>query len=310
MRLLFCSPDYFDVPEIDEDNRHMDPERPPFLDLAMKQHRRLVSLCSALLGRCQESIRPRSGLVDMTFTRNGYFPYGPNEAILARFKPLRRRAESAHYRDFLLGYRLTRGYHVYELPEGVFFEGGGDAALYKDKIICGYGMRTSREALPHIERITGMEVVPVELVRPPGRELAFYHRDTMSIFLEDAETAIVYPEATTLDSLRRLATFCTVIRASRADAENMALNAIVIPRRDLCLEGYYPPGGPEVDEEVRKLRLAFKRTPTLRGAIIISDTASEALLTILERLRYYPITLPLSEFLKSGAGPYCLSNDI
>lgn len=308
MRLLFCSPDYFDVPETDEDNRHMDPDHPPFLDLAMVQHKRLVALCSTLLGKKQEIIRPGRGLVDMTFTRNGYFRYNNNCAVVARFKPTRRRGESNLYRAHL----EALGYAVREMPDNVFFEGGGDAVLYKDKIICGYGMRTSRDALLHLQEIANREVVPVELVRPPGRELAFYHRDTMSIILEEAETVIMYTGATTPESVEGLSKLCTVVPASKKDAEKMALNAIVVPRKNLdaMLRGPWTRINPHPNEEMERLRRAFEIAPGLHGVIVISDTASEELLTLLERLRYYPITLPLTEFLKSGAGPYCLSNDI
>src|SRR3989344_2038889 len=186
MKVLLCSPKYFDVTEFDPDNKHMDPANKPNKALAFTQHDKLVQLYEDL-GLEVYLIPPRKGLVDMTFSANCGFVDG-QLFIPSRFKPLRRRDEAGYYENFF----RELGYNICHLSGKETFEGAGDAIPYKDKILCGYGFRTSKEALPYLERFAQKEVVPLKLVRPGKGKKICYHLDTAGIFLEEAGALIMY----------------------------------------------------------------------------------------------------------------------
>jgi len=280
MRVLLCAPTYFDVPETDIDNKHMDPKNRPNFLLAKAQHDALIQTYENL-GLEVWLIPPRKGLVDMTFTANCGFAVG-KKFVLSNYKPLRRREEAGHFKEFF----ESLGYQVFILPEGVFFEGGGDAVLYKDKILCGYGFRTSKDALPYLERFLEKEVVLLELIKPSRGDKNFYHFDTTIIVLEDIESFISYRGAFSRESWNRLESLGEVLPASYQDAANLALNAVVAPKREL-------------NDSLRKL--------DIRGSVVTSALASQPLIRTLQAMKYQPVLVNLSEFLKSGGGAFCLT---
>jgi len=301
MRVLMCTPKYFDVTEEDPDNKHMDPKNRPDRVRALRQHREPMLLYQKL-GLELDLLDPQKGLPDMTFAANWFFSFkrnGRKEAILANFKPRRRHGEVIHIRAWL----EEEGYTIHTLPRDVFFEGAGDAIPYKDKILLGYGFRTSRNAVEHIEKITQQEVIPLRLRRPGGLKKNLYHFDTTAIILEDVETMLVHRGALASDALRRLKQLrVTIIPASYEDAAHLALNAVVIPRTKLI-----KPSPEYPDIKIRHLFDYVREHPHVRGVVVTSHLASDALLVAIRQCGYIPITLDLSEFLKSGAGLFCLT---
>ena len=81
------------------------------------------------------------------------------------------------------------GFDVHELPSSLSFEGAGDALFVGDRLFCGYGFRTDREAHHPVARILEVDVVSLELVDP-----RFYHLDTCFCPL-DATNVLVAPDA-------------------------------------------------------------------------------------------------------------------
>lgn len=286
-----CEPTYFDVLETDPVNLHMDPNRRPDREKAVAQHCRLQALYEAL-GVKVHLIPPRSGLVDMTFTANLGLVLG-KRVLLSNFRPERRRDESRAHQEF-----LTRlGYEVTVLPQGIFFEGAGDAIPFRDKILCGYGFRTSKEALPYVERFVQREIVPLELVKPGKGKKICYHLDTAGIFLEEAGALLVYLDAFSKDAQKRLNLLGAVFPVSYENAAGLALNALVIPRKELA------------PDFVKTLKVSKKFRDAL-GVVITSDEASMLLERKIQQLGYIPVLTPLGEFLKAGGGAFCMTKII
>lgn len=283
-----CEPLYFDVPETDPDNLHMDPQNRPDRSKAVIEHHQLRCLYEAL-GIKIRLLPPPPGLVDITFTANLGLVIG-KKVLISNFKPERRRGESRYYREFL----EKLGYEIHTLPEGIFFEGAGDALLYRDKILCGYGFRTSKAAIPYVEKLAGKEVVPVQLLHPGDGKKILYHLDTACMVFEGPKALIIHREVLSPESLKRLENLATVFPASYEDAANLALNAVVVPR-------------PELKPNFLKTLKMPSKWDIALGVVVTSDLASEALKYRIRRLGYWPVTMSLAEFLKSGGGAFCLT---
>ena len=104
--------------------------------------------------------------------------------VAARFAYPQRAAESQAYAGWLTAHGLGPVY----LPSEVN-EGEGDFLVVGDKILAGTGFRTSPAAHVEVARLTGMEVISLELVDP-----RYYHLDTALAVLDD-HTVAYFPEA-------------------------------------------------------------------------------------------------------------------
>ena len=231
----------------------------------------------------------------MTFTANCGLVIG-KKVILSNYKPVRRRGETAHFQKFF----EIQGYQVYNLPKNLFFEGSGDAIPYKDKIICGYGFRTSRKTLDYIEKIMELETVPIGLVPQDAGRKNFYHFDTTTIVLEEKETFITYPLAFDGESLRRLEKLGSIEIASYKDAANLALNAVAIPRAEINITKGL--GG-----FAEYVNFFLINNQDYKGAVVTSSLVSAKLQSQIIRAKYMPVLIHLQEFLKSGGGAFCLT---
>ena len=286
LRVLFCKPLYYDVLGRDEDNFHMDPENRPDRVRAILEYMDFT-LVFRRIGSERLFATSVPGLVDMTFTANCGFVMD-NCVLLSNFKPLRRRPETEHFEAFF----REHGFEIERLPEGIFFEGAGDAIPYKGKVLCGYGFRTAFQAIPYIEQFARQPVVDLALVHPRDRDKRFYHLDTAVMVLEDAETFIVYKDALSQKALLQLRELGEVIPASYEDAVNLALNAVVVPKKEVDPNGQYG---------------YYTKDPNCKGIVVTSDLASQELIDQLTRLGYHTVLVSLREFLKSGGGAFCLT---
>jgi arginine dihydrolase len=165
MAILMCRPDFFGV----------EYEINPWMHVAVDvDHELATSQWNALhatyrrLGVEVELTAPRQGLPDMVFTANAAVLWN-RRAVLSNFRHAERQGEEPVWRDEL----ERRGVVVSELPRALSFEGAGDALFVGDRLFCGYGFRTDREAHGEVSRHLGVEVVSLELADP-----RFYHLDT------------------------------------------------------------------------------------------------------------------------------------
>ncbi len=139
------------------------------------------------------TIDPKPKLYDMVFTANCGFVIN-NKFIKANFRYPQRREEARFAKQFF----KNNGFKIYELPEGIFFEGQGDL-LYRDgEFYCGYGKRTSKNAIEYLEKILASKINSFEVVNP-----YFYHFDTCFALLGNGRV-IVNPDSFAKKDLQRM----------------------------------------------------------------------------------------------------------
>lgn len=158
-----CRPEHFAVSSTI--NPWMVPEHPADATLAVSQW---AGLCTTYAGLGVEisTIPPLPGMDDMVFAANGGFVLD-GIAYGAKFHVKERAAEGPAYllRLAALGFRPVDPKHVNE--------GEGDLLVVGDRILGGYGFRTSIEAHAEVAGIFDREVVSLRLTDPH-----FYHLDT------------------------------------------------------------------------------------------------------------------------------------
>ena len=150
--------------------------------------RAVASGCTTLSkrpGRKIELLPPSHGLPDLVFTANAALIYR-DRAVLSRFRHPERQGEEPYDDAWLAGARLRK---VEQLPDGLHFEGAGDALFCGDTLFAGYRIRSDARGHQQIGDMLGCRVIPVELV-----DRYYYHLDTCFCPLAPGE-AIYYPPA-------------------------------------------------------------------------------------------------------------------
>jgi len=233
-RVLLCPPDYYGVEY--EINPWMDRTREVKPALAREQWQTLHDQLTSL--GCQvELLPPQPGLPDMVFTANAGLVSG-RKFIRSNFRFAQRRGEEPHFEKWF----ADAGFEVERLPEGMFFEGEGDALFAGETLVCGYRFRSDVRSHERLGSLLKCLAVSVELVQD-----RFYHLDTCFCPLPDGG-AIWYPEA--FDSYgqqtlrRRLP---ELIAVHPEEAERFACNAVVLDREILL-----PDGCPKLGETLER----------------------------------------------------------
>lgn len=280
---LMCPPTYFDVTY--SINPWMDPSRPVDRALALRQWFGLVDTYRDR-GHRVDLLEPVPGMPDMVFAANGATVVA-GQALSARFANPQRRAEAAvhvawHQRNGIL-------YGGGEVREPIAVnEAEGDFAVLPKRILAGYGFRTTVEAHRELARMTGREVISLELVDP-----RLFHLDLALTVLDDARDHVAYyPDAFSRQSRQVLAElFPDALIANEHDAYAFGLNAVsdglhlFIPcgaqqlREDLATAGYWPisvdlseliKGGGSVKcctQEIRPAPIATRRVNSLPNEV-------------------------------------------
>ena len=223
-RLLMCPPDFFGIEY--EINPWMHLKHHTDLPQARRQWGMLYATVRDL-GATVELLEPIPGLPDLVFTANAGLVYG-SRFLGSRFKFGVRRGESPHFEHWF----ATHGFHVEALPEGVYFEGAGDALFCGDSLFAGYRFRSDARGHQCLAEKLGVEVLPLELVDP-----RFYHLDTCFCPLAEGE-AIYYPGA--FDGYGRAVLNSRVgrlIEVDEVEAASFACNAVVLGRTVVLNEG-------------------------------------------------------------------------
>lgn len=236
-RILMCSPDYYGIEyEINpwmNTRVNADPAR------SLSQWRALVSILEDL-GATIERLEPVPGLPDLVFTANAGIVYH-NLFLSSRFRFEVRQGETPCFdRRF-----VEMGFLVETLPEGMFFEGAGDALFCGETLFAGYRFRSDALSQQWIGERLGVETLPLELVDP-----RYYHLDTCFCPLS-SDQAIYYPGA--FDDYGRSVLAARVDRLIEVHADeavSFSCNAVVVGRtvilndvsprlkRDLEANGY------------------------------------------------------------------------
>ena len=214
-RILMCPPDYYGIEY--EINPWMNRSRGSEQEQSRRQWSALEETLRRL-GVAIERLTPQPNLPDLVFTANAGLLFG-RRFFSSRFRYDVRARESPHFDRWF----AEHGFTVEHLPEGMYFEGAGDALFCGPTLFAGYRIRSDVRAHQHIARAIDRQVLAVELVNP-----RFYHLDTCFCPLAPGE-AIYYPDA--FDSYGRKVLKRHVPRllpVVEAEANRFGCNAVVV----------------------------------------------------------------------------------
>lgn len=177
----------------------------------------------------QVTVKPAArGWPDLVFTANCAVVLD-GKAVLARYLNAERAGEEVFDARMFAQLRAQGAIDsVHRTPEGVHFEGAGDAIYDAGRrlVWMGYGQRSSRAAHHTIEQVFGIRTLSLELVDP-----RFYHLDTCFCLLSGGEV-IHYPAAFSEDGRAQLRALVgeRLIEAGDDDAEHLGVNSVCIGR--------------------------------------------------------------------------------
>lgn len=261
-RILMCPPHHYDVDYVInpwmEGNIHRASK-----ELAESQWNGLYNALKAH-GHV-ELVDPQVDWPDMVFTANAGLVLG-DRVVLSRFFHPERQGEEPHFQAWF----EAAGYQVHVLPEGLPFEGAGDALFDRAGgwLWAGYGFRTELDSHPYLAEWLEVEVLSLHLVDP-----RFYHLDTCFCPLTDGYL-LYYPAAFDTYSNRLIEQRVPAdkrIALSEVDAINFACNTVNL------------------------------------GRIVVMHRASDDLKHALQAQGFTVIETPLTEFLKAGGAAKCLT---
>jgi N-dimethylarginine dimethylaminohydrolase len=214
-RILMCPPDYYGIEY--EINPWMSRSRGAAPERAHAQWRALYDTLVGL-GVTVELMTPVPGLPDLVFTANAGLIF-KNRFFSSRFRYEVRARETPHFDAWF----RAHGFTVEQLPEGVYFEGAGDALFCGPALYAGYRIRSDVQGHQWLARTLGKQVLPVELVNT-----RFYHLDTCFCPLAPGE-AIYYPAAFDAYGRKVLETHVPrLLAVNEPEAHRFACNAVVV----------------------------------------------------------------------------------
>ena len=214
-RILMCPPDYYGIEY--EINPWMSRSRGSTPERAHRQWHALYDTLVAS-GVAVELLDPQRGLPDLVFTANAGLVFG-TRFFSSRFRHEVRARES----PFFDAWFQAHGSTVEHLPEGMFFEGAGDALFCGSILFAGYRIRSDMPAHQHIAKDINRLVLALELVNP-----RFYHLDTCFCPLSPGE-ALYYPGAFDAYARKVLETHIPhLISVEEAEAHRFGCNAVVV----------------------------------------------------------------------------------
>nr|WP_231402807.1 arginine deiminase-related protein [Caenimonas aquaedulcis] len=216
------------------------------------------------------SVKPAvKGLPDLVFTANCAVVLD-GKAVMARYLNAERAGEEAHGQRMFEQLKARGDIDaILHTPEGVYFEGAGDAIYDAGRKLMwmGYGQRSSRFAHHTIEQAFGIPTFSLELVDPH-----YYHLDTAFCLLSGGDV-VYHPAAFTEEGRAQIRAIVgdKLIEAPQEDAENLGVNSV-------CF-----------------------------GADVVLCHCSDALRATLEARGYRVHVVPLGSFNRSGGAAYCLT---
>jgi N-dimethylarginine dimethylaminohydrolase len=216
-RILMCPPEYFGIEY--EINPWMSVARGVDHARAADQWRMLKGTLVDL-GVDVDLMSPVAGLPDLVFTANAGLVYR-DLFIPSQFRFRARQGETPHFE----AWARSRGLRVVEPPEGMNFEGAGDALFCGETLFAGYRFRSDARSHQWVGERLGVEVLPMELVDP-----RYYHLDTCFCPIAP-DAALYYPGA--FDEYGRAvirARIPRLIEVRPEEAHGFSCNAVVVGR--------------------------------------------------------------------------------
>jgi N-dimethylarginine dimethylaminohydrolase len=222
--ILMCPPDHYGIEY--EINPWMSRSRGAAPQRAHQQWRSLYDALGAL-GVQVELMTPQPGLPDLVFTANAGLMFH-ERFFSSRFRHEVRARETPHFDAWF----ASHGFQVERLPEGMFFEGAGDALFCGQTLFAGYRIRSDAASHQWLGKTLGKLVLPLELVDP-----RFYHLDTCFCPVAP-DLAIWFPGAFDRYGRRVIETHIPeLIAVVESEAERFACNAVVVGKTVLMNAG-------------------------------------------------------------------------
>jgi N-dimethylarginine dimethylaminohydrolase len=210
-----CPPDYYGI--LYEINPWMSRSRGSTPEKASRQWTALYETLVSQ-GVRVELLTPQRDLPDLVFTANAGLMF-EDRFFSSRFRHEVRARESPHYDRWF----LEHGFKVEHLPEGMYFEGAGDALFCGPTLFAGYRIRSDIRGHQHLGQVLNRMVLVLELINP-----RFYHLDTCFCPLAPGE-AIYYPPAFDTYGRKVIETHvATLIEVTEAEAHRFGCNAVVV----------------------------------------------------------------------------------
>jgi N-dimethylarginine dimethylaminohydrolase len=224
-RFLMCRPTYYNIEY--EINPWMSRSRAAEPNLARAQWDNLYTTLKDYTGTRIELVEPVEGLPDLVFTANAGL-VDSHRVILSRFRfPVRSGEEPVFRRWF-----HSDGFDVHELPEGIHFEGAGDALRCGEHLFAGYHFRSEIQSHAMVGEILGERVLSLQLIDP-----RYYHLDTCFCPLTGGEL-VYYPGAFDEYALRVIEeNVADRIEVTAADAARFGCNAVCVDRHVVLSTG-------------------------------------------------------------------------
>lgn len=214
-RILMCPPDFYGIEY--EINPWMSRSRGSDRPMAHRQWQNLYDALQSL-GVQVELMTPQPGLPDLVFTANAGLVF-KDRFFTSKFRYEVRGREEPYFDAWF----AAHGFQIEHLPEGVCFEGAGDALFCGPTLFAGYRIRSDVRGHQHIGQAIGKQVLPVELVNQ-----RFYHLDTCFCPLAPGE-AIYFPDAFDSYGRRVLESHIPKLLAvTELDAFRFGCNAVVV----------------------------------------------------------------------------------
>jgi N-dimethylarginine dimethylaminohydrolase len=238
-RILMCPPDYYGIEY--EINPWMSRSRGSVLERARRQWSALYNVLRDL-GASIELLTPQPSLPDLVFTANAGLVF-KSRFFSSRFRYEVRACETPFFDSWFAAHEFI----VERMPEGVFFEGAGDALFCGSTLFAGYRIRSDIRGHQYLAQALGKLVLPLELINT-----RFYHLDTCFCPLAPGE-AIYYPAAFDRYGQKVLESHIPrLLPVEEAEAHRFGCNAVVVGRtvvlntgcerlaQDLLRWGYEP----------------------------------------------------------------------
>jgi N-dimethylarginine dimethylaminohydrolase len=214
-RIMMCPPDFYGIEY--EINPWMSRARGSTPERARRQWQGLYDTLIEM-GVTVELMMPRQGLPDLVFTANAGLVFG-SRFFSSRFRHEVRARET----PFFDAWFAAHGFSVETLPEGMYFEGAGDALFCGQTLFAGYRIRSDVKGHHFLGKALSRMVLPLELVDP-----RFYHLDTCFCPLA-RDQALYFPAAFDAYGQKVIKTHIPhLIEVDESEAARFACNAVVV----------------------------------------------------------------------------------
>ncbi|MCB0279779.1 MAG: hypothetical protein KDD94_09770, partial [Calditrichaeota bacterium] len=134
--IYLCPPEHLELAY--SINPWMDPDDHFSREKAMSEWKELVSIYQELIPDQLILVPAKAGLTELCFIGDSVFLYG-DKAVFSRFAAKERYNET----EYVMSYFQELGLNCIRVPETMSYEGSGETMVWNDRVLVGYGQRSS-----------------------------------------------------------------------------------------------------------------------------------------------------------------------